>query len=64
MNFAKHASFALIMVCLFSMSYLPEIASAQPAGRGYGEECEEAQDHLSNIQDGFKYSKARLIKEK
>ena len=29
-----------------------------------GEECEETQEHLSKIQDGFKYSKARLIKEK
>jgi hypothetical protein len=29
-----------------------------------GEECEEVQEQLSKIQDGFKYSKARLIKEK
>ena len=64
MNFVKHVSFALIMVCLFSMSYLPEKVSAQAAGRGCGEECEEEQEHLSKVQDGFKYSQARLIKEK
>jgi len=29
-----------------------------------GEECEEAQEHLSKIQDDFNYSKARLVKEK
>jgi hypothetical protein len=29
-----------------------------------GEECEEEQEHLSKIQDGFKYSKVTLIKEK
>jgi len=46
------------------MLYLPEKASAQAAGRGCGEECEEAQEHLSKIQDGFKYAQARLIKEK
>jgi hypothetical protein len=64
MNFVKHVLFALIVVCSFSMSYLPEKASTQAAGRGCGEECEEAQEHLSKIQDGFKYAQARLIKEK
>ena len=64
MNFVKHVSFALIIVCLFSMSYLPEKVRAKGASMGFGEECEEAQEHLSKIQDGFKYSKARLIKEK
>jgi hypothetical protein len=49
MNFVKHVSFALIMVCLFSMSYLPEKASAQAAGRGCGEECEEAQERRSTL---------------
>ena len=59
MNFVKHVSLALIMVCLFSMSYLPEKVSAQAAGRGCGEEYEEAQEHFSKIQEGFKHAQVR-----
>ena len=44
------------------MSCNPAKTRNYKTGHLIGEECEEVQEHLSKFQDGFKYSKARLIK--